>query len=95
MNIKQLVFTLFMIAVVIMMASYGLYITENAKTTHHSVPCYDRYRNQIQDLTCTGDSITYPEPEFYVFTILLLITIVCLIFLPVIVPVLDYHKEDY
>jgi len=96
MNVKQLIFLLFMIAAVVTMASYGLYITENSKSISHNVPCYDRFSNQIQDVICTEDSMTYPEPEIYVFIISLLITIAGIVFLPIIIPALgDYDKEAY
>ena len=96
MNTKQLIFTLSMIVLIITMTLYGLHITETADTRPHTVPCYDRYQNQIQDLTCISNEVVYSQSEVLIFTLLLLSVLILIVALPVIVPALgDYDKEAY
>jgi hypothetical protein len=66
MNTKQSIFMILSVMLSLVTLAMGLYVTTNAETDHVNVPCYDRYQNQIQELTCTEDSITYPTPEFYI-----------------------------
>jgi hypothetical protein len=92
MNIKQFAFMMFMIVLVILVALFGLYLTDNVKTTSESVPCYDRYSNEIQGMTCTSEMVHYPDLELSVFVGLLLALLSSLVFLPIIISALGDER---